>query len=86
MTDAFIKMKYTQKEEGLINPSLVVFPNNHPKDEYLFSNDNLDNWVLCENKDLKRKEDKLLIGQYDRIEFDAKSKKNNNNKSKYTLK
>ena len=59
-----------------------MFPNNHPKDEYLFSDNNLDNWALCENKDPKRKVDKMLIGQYERIEFDSKSKKVNNNKSK----
>ena len=41
--------------------------------------DNHENWALCENKN--RKDDKLLIGQYDQLIFEGRSEKLNNNKS-----
>lgn len=84
--EPYIKIKYTQiNSEDELNPSLVVFPNNHPKDDYFLQENCVDNWVLCENKNHARKDNKMLLGKYEKIEFEGKSKLNNKNKSRYIL-
>lgn len=62
-------------DPNLINPSLVVFPNNHPA---LTTLNDETAWALCNNRDKKRKEDKLLLGENKRILFEAKTKMQKN--------
>ena len=51
---------------------LVTFPLNHPKLDTL--NDDKTNWILGENKDKKRREEKILLGETERMLYDGKSK------------
>lgn len=52
---------------------LVTFPLNHPN---LYSINDEDNarWILGENKDKKKREEKILIGETARLFYEGKSK------------
>ena len=81
------------KEQIYLKPSLgnyinktysnkiVTFPMNYPKLENLNNEDT--NWVLGENKDKKRREEKILLGETERLLYDGRSKHqiNSNNLS-----
>lgn len=52
----------------------VTFPNNFPKEDLIMADsDNSIKWTLCENK--VSKEDKLLLGDCERLIFEGKSRK-----------
>ena len=63
------------EDNNTLNPSLVVFPNNHPNLDLLNSETA---WAFCNNRDKKRKEDKLLMGESKRIIFEAKTRMQKN--------
>jgi hypothetical protein len=46
---------------------------NHPKLEYINDPSN-STWILGENKDKKKREEKVLLGETQRIIYDSKSK------------
>jgi hypothetical protein len=73
----------TQDNQEIINPSLVVFPMNHPRLEVI-NDEEKAQWALCQNRDKKRRDDKLLLGESNRIIFDSKTKMNKN-QSDYVL-
>jgi hypothetical protein len=60
-----------------INPSLAVFPMNHPNLN-IINDEERTQWTLCQNRDKKRKDDKLLLGENNRIIFDSKTKMSKN--------
>lgn len=63
--------------EEVLNPSLVVFPLNYPNMNNLNDEDNT-KFVLCQNRDKKRKEDKLLLGESAKMIYEAKTKTGKN--------
>jgi hypothetical protein len=71
----YIKVDYEKSDESSLSPSLVVFPSNHPNLQTLNTETA---WALCQNRDKKRKEDKLLLGESKRIIFESKTKMQKN--------
>jgi hypothetical protein len=71
----YIQIDYDLSDETSLNPSLVVFPSNHPNLQTLNSETA---WAHCQNRDKKRKEDKLLLGESKRIIFESKTKMQKN--------
>jgi len=61
----------------LINPSLVLFPLNHPNINQLNDSEST-KWGMFQNRDKKRKDDKLLLGESTKIIFDSKTKMTKN--------
>ena len=53
---------------------------NHPKLDTINDEDN-SAWLLGENKDKKRKEEKILLGETNKILFDGKTKLQTNTNS-----
>jgi hypothetical protein len=58
-------------------PSIVVFPNNFPKLEELNDSEKT-KWGYYSNKDKKQKDDKLLLGENEKVSYEGKSKTQNN--------
>jgi hypothetical protein len=85
-TNKYISVSYESNQDDIVNPSLgkhifllilVVFPLNHPNLNIL--NDQQQNrFILCQNREKKRKEDKLLLGESSKIIYEAKTKMNKN--------
>ena len=77
MTDKYIHIEYnSEKQEEFTNPSLAVFSQNFPKLEEINKGFK---WGIFTNKDKKIKDDKMLVGENDKITYESKSKTNNNN-------
>ena len=87
----FMNIKYFDKiDESRINPiirklhlNLVMFPNNFPKEDIINNEKNLVNWTLCENKSHQVKDDKLLIGDSEKLFLEGKSSRKDKNSSEY---
>ena len=77
MTDKYIHIEYnSEKQDDLTKPCLAVFPQNFPNVDEL----NLGfKWGYFTNKDKKIKDDKMLIGQNEKITYESKSRIQNNN-------
>ena len=75
----YIQVHYDSNidDNSEINPSLAVFPMNHPNLN-IINDEERTQWTLCQNRDKKRKDDKLLLGENNRIIFDSKTKMNKN--------
>ena len=72
----YLSINYDNNQDGsTLNPSLVVFPSNHPD---LNSINTETTWAMCQNRDKKRKEDKLLLGESNRILFESKTRMQKN--------
>jgi hypothetical protein len=53
----------------------VTFPSNFPKQELLDNENPSINWTLCENKSHYVKDDKLLVGDSEKLFFEGKSRR-----------
>lgn len=74
----YISVEYkAEQEDEILNPSLVVFPMNFPNLN-LMNNEEETSWAILQNRDKKRKEDKLLLGESNKIIYDSKTKINKN--------
>jgi len=60
---------------------IVTFPNNFPKNEILNNDSEVVKWTLCENKSHQVKDDKLLIGESEKLFFEGKSRRKEKNSS-----
>ena len=71
----YIQIEYdNEKHDDVNKPSIVVFPQNFPKTEEL---DNF-KWGLFTNKDRKIKDDKMLVGENEKISYESRSRTQNN--------
>jgi hypothetical protein len=73
----YINIEYIKDTEDTQKPSIVVFPNNFPKLDELNDHD-VTKWGYYSNKDKKMKDDKLLLGENEKISYEGRSKTLNN--------
>jgi hypothetical protein len=73
----YIRAEHLNENEDYNNPSIIVFPNNFPKIDHLNDSENI-TWGMYSNKDKRMKEDKLLLGENEKISYEGKAKTINN--------
>jgi hypothetical protein len=74
----YISVEYNlNQNEETLNPSLVVFPMNFPNLN-MMNNEEQTTWAILQNRDKKRKEEKMLLGESNKIIYDSKTKINKN--------
>jgi hypothetical protein len=73
----YIKVEHVVDTEDYQKPSVVVFSNNFPKVEELNDSD-VTTWEMYGNKDKRVKDDKLLLGENEKISYEGKCKTNQN--------
>jgi hypothetical protein len=77
MSDKYMKSVYMDEAGDSQKPNIMVFPNNFPNLEEINDADST-KWMYFQNKDKKFKEDKMLLGENEKISYEGKSKMNNN--------
>jgi hypothetical protein len=78
MTEKKVSLDIEMVEDNasLLKPSIVVFPNNHPRLEDL---NQKTEWGMFVVNDKKMKHERLLLGKNDRMYMDGKNKTFSNN-------
>ena len=71
------KTRELQETLETSNPSLVVFPYNHPKLECL-NDETQSKWLVFENKNKKFRDEKMLLGATGTILYESKSRMEKN--------
>jgi hypothetical protein len=73
----YLNVEYNQAAEDSLNPSLILFPHNHPNIDTL---NNIDNtkFAICESNEALVNKRKIILGETPRIIYNGESKKTNN--------